>query len=190
MAKNYICPIQSCNFISTDSPMKKPFYILLPSFLCLSPVFSLFSQTASLDRQVVASAGGEAFAGGKSFEFTLGEAVVETLDNGFVILTQGFQQPEAVTIGIVEIAEASGLRVFPNPTTAELQLQFNAPTGKIFQLQILNAAGQLVQTMSETDDTVSSRIDCRSFAPGAYFLLAHTTDGKPFFQVPFVKLDR
>ncbi len=170
--------------------MKKPFYILFLSLPCLSPVFPLFGQTASIDRQVIASAGGEAFAGSKSFEFTLGEAVIETLDNGSVILTQGFQQPELVTIGIDEIAEASGLQIFPNPTTAELNLHFNAPSGTTFQLQVINAAGQLVQTLPKTDDTIDSQVDCRSFAPGTYFLLAHTTDGKPFFQVPFVKLDR
>jgi hypothetical protein len=170
--------------------MKKPYHFLVLYFLSFSSAFPLLGQTASLDRQVVASAGGEAFAAGKSFECTLGESIIATVDNGSIVLTQGFQQPEKITIGVSEIAEASGLRIFPNPTSAELHLQFSAPSGTVFQLQVINAAGQLVQTLPKTDDSTDSQVDCRSFAPGTYFLLAHTTDGRPFFQVPFVKLDR
>lgn len=170
--------------------MKKPYLFLVLCSLIFSPGFLLFSQTASADRQVLASAGGEASAAGKSFEYTLGEAFIETVENGSTVLTQGFQQPETITIGVSAIAEASGLQIFPNPTSAELNLHFNAPTGTTFQLQVINAVGQLVQTLPQTDDSKDRQVDCRSFAPGTYFLLALTTDGKPFFQVPFLKLDR
>ena len=143
---------------------------------------------------MVASAGGDALVAGKKFEYTLGEPVIETIGNGVKRFTQGFHQPEIcpliVHIGTSEVAVASGLSVFPNPTTAELYLRFDAPTGKTFQLQVFNAAGQLLRDLPKMDDMQTSAIDCQAFPPGAYFLLAHTADGRLFFQVPFVKVDR
>ncbi|MBC7776398.1 MAG: T9SS type A sorting domain-containing protein [Phycisphaerae bacterium] len=172
--------------------MKKPFYSFALLCLSLFPCNLLFSQTASPCREVLASAGGNAFVGGKNFEFTLGEPVIETIGLGANLLTQGFHQPEIcpLTVGISEVNNASGLSVFPNPTTGELYLRFDAPTGKTFQVQVFNAAGQLVRDLPKSDDTKTNIVDCRAFPPSTYFLLARTDDGSLFFQVPFVKSDR
>ncbi len=170
--------------------MKKPFPLFTLLGLCLFYGNSLFSQTASLDREVVASAGGSAFVGGKNFEYTLGESVIQTIGNGATILTQGFHQPESYTVGISAIAEASGLSVYPNPTTGTLHLQFGAPVGKSFYMQVFNATGQLVQTLPKSDDTQPGTVDCRAFPSGTYFLVARIADGGLFFQVPFIKAER
>lgn len=172
--------------------MKKPFHFLILLYLGLFPLDFLYSQTASPCRDVMGSAGGYAFAVGRNFEFTLGEPVIESVENNTIVLTQGFHQPETcplVVVGISAIAEASGLTVFPNPTLDELHLHFSAAAGKTFQIQIFNAAGQLVRRLPRSDDTNSNIIDCRAFPPGTYFLIAHTLEGALFFQVSFVKAD-
>jgi len=170
--------------------MKKTFPLFALLCLCLFPANLLFSQDADLYREVVSSAGGDAFVGNKHFEYTLGEPFIETIEYGDKQLTQGFHQPETYTVGVSEIEEASGLKVFPNPTAGALHLEFSSPKGKTFQLQVFNAAGQLMQALPKSDDTQTNIIDCRALPPSAYFLVARTLDGGFFFQVPFVKADR
>lgn len=173
--------------------MKKPFHFHALLFLGLLPLTFLFSQNATPCRDVLASAGGYAFAGGRNFEFTLGETVIESIENSAIVLTQGFHQPETcplVMVGITAIEEASGLTVFPNPTVDELTLQFSAPAGKTFQIQIFNAGGQLVRSLPRSDDANTLIVDCRAFPAGSYFLVAHTVEGALFFKVSFVKAGR
>lgn len=72
--------------------MKKTTYIPLLFLMLLSTVS--FAQV-QLTRQVVGSTGGDVVGSSMGMSFTVGETVVKTITNSMV-LTQGFQQPEAI----------------------------------------------------------------------------------------------
>ncbi len=151
---------------------------------------ALWGQPASICREVLASGGGEAQLIDKKFEFTLGEAVVQSVGNMEQRLTQGFHQPEICPLTVLTALEptaVAGVTVFPNPTTSTLHLAFTKPSGQIFNLVVLNAAGQAWLHYPKSDDMVPPLIDCSALPAGSYFLLAKKLNGDVFFQVPFIK---
>ncbi len=172
--------------------MAKPFLLTILLCLGLSASVVLKGQTAYLCREVLASTGGDAFVGGMHFEFTLGESVIETIGNSSKRLTQGFHQPEicGLTVSVTDISKASGLSVFPNPTSGELFLSFASPVGNRFQLEVFNSIGQRIKYLPMVEDTNGLPVDCRAFPSGTYFLVARNVDGGLFFEVPFIKADR
>lgn len=152
------------------------------------PIQSLSGQNPGLYREVVSGGGGEAVLGGQTFSYTLGEAFVETFEGPAQVLTQGFQQPESnIMIGVPELAWAADFKIFPNPTSESLQIEFNAPSGIQFDLQVFNQLGQSVLLMRRLDDSVPRSVDCRVLPAGTYWLTATAADGKLLFRAPFVK---
>lgn len=95
-------------------------YITLSIFLLLATVICIQAQNLSSEFEVIANAGeySSSLNGNLSLSWTLGEPVVETIYGNKLILTQGFQQPDELTLGVsgVSLTEL-GLNVFPNPAT-------------------------------------------------------------------------
>ncbi len=79
--------------------MKKSTLIFMLSFACCIS-HAAFAQT--LSPKVIPASGGYYSAGGKSLSWTLGETFYKTLQNGNVMLTQGFQQPY-ITLRILNL---------------------------------------------------------------------------------------
>jgi photosystem II stability/assembly factor-like uncharacterized protein len=71
--------------------------------------------------------------------------------------------------GIIENSNASDLfSIYPNPVTANLQIQTNL---QIKNIEITDIAGRLLYT------TTSKIIDCSDFAKGVYFIKIETVNG-------------
>jgi hypothetical protein len=68
--------------------MKQPFLKLF--LLC---VINLTINAQSIDRNVIATTGGSALVNGQYIEWTIGESVIETINNKDLIISQGFHQP-------------------------------------------------------------------------------------------------
>ncbi len=167
--------------------MKKPFLLLV---LLFSGTF-VFAQSPTLCRQVVSNAGGTATSGNLNFEFTVGEAVIETFINANNTFTQGFQQPElGLATRVQEVSDASGLVIFPNPTTGILQIRFAIPSIHFFDLTVIDVAGKQLLSFHSLDGFGTSEVDCSLLPPGTYFLLARNHDGSTFFQAPFIKVTK
>lgn len=143
---------------------------LIILFLIIAPVIA-FSQ--SLDRQVIGSAGDYSTATGISLSFTVGEAVIETTTSGSIILTQGFQQPDAEPVGI-EIPEVGlSINAFPNPTGNMVVIEMESTENLKVLVQLLDVVGQqLMNPINHTaaDGKTFLEIDLSRFAAGNYFL--------------------
>ncbi len=71
--------------------------------------------------------------------------MVQTFTDGSNYLTQGFQQPEVVTVGINEIPVVSNdILVYPNPTNGSFVLSFTSDGNSQSGIRIYNLAGQVV----------------------------------------------
>lgn len=77
-----------------------------------------------LGQQAISTSGAQASGTGGSVSYTIGQTDYrQAAGNGFV-LTEGVQQPfELFVTGAEELASATGIHIFPNPTHNEVQAE-------------------------------------------------------------------
>lgn len=153
----------------------KSFFILT---IILLPA-GLMAQTA--ERQVIGTAGAYAEAGGVSHSYTAGEVVTATFSGGTIVLTQGFQQADPVSVSIAEEALQFDAIVFPNPTMDGVTLTLNAGETVSLQIDLFDASGKHFP-VSQRDlvfsGTMQRQIDFNGFASGTYFIRLSDVSGK------------
>jgi hypothetical protein len=132
--------------------MKKTFFVFA---LCAS---ALFTQAQSLSPQVIASAGDYYDNGTISLSWTLGEPAVETYTSANLILTQGFQQPELLTVGIKNTKKENLFaNLYPNPTFKTIKLDLKYSNSSTLNVQLMNTLGQIIKT--ENFDVVKNQLN-------------------------------
>ena len=101
----------------------------------------LLSQT--IQRSVIGSSGHSVEAGGLQVSSTVGEAVIGSVSAGSIVLTQGFQQPDAgQTSSLDRPGLAVAYRVYPNPTPAVLHLQLSSERALSLELALFDQQGR------------------------------------------------
>jgi hypothetical protein len=129
------------------------------------------AQDATYFNQVIGSTGRFAVQNGRSYAYTVGEVVIPTVTSGNQVLTQGFHQPEQtriVSVGNPDLTDWD-IRVFPNPVSDLLTIQFSTAKGSSLRATVVDVVGKVVLT----DQPVSagSLLDCRAWQPGVYFVI-------------------
>ena len=129
------------------------------------------AQDATYFNQVIGSTGRFAVQNGRSSASTVGEVVIPTVTSGNQVLTQGFHQPEQtriVSVGNPDLTDWD-IRVFPNPVSDLLTIQFSTAKGSSLRATVVDVVGKVVLT----DQPVSagSLLDCRAWQPGVYFVV-------------------
>ena len=148
--------------------MKKQLTLLFFA-ICFST--SIFGQV-QLTPTVISSGGGFGENDNLSISWTLGEVAVNTLTGDQMILTQGFQQPFAVAVGLEQEEANRGISVYPNPVGDELQIQFDIEKRKGVILEIQDVSGRVI-TRVQNEQVNSGDIiylNTSSFKPGVYVL--------------------
>ena len=142
--------------------------------LLLVALMPLLAVSQTLTPTVVASSGGYSSASNGSLSFTVGEmTMVKTFSSANNFLTQGFQQPEDLFVGIPEISvNSGGFIAYPNPTSGAFCLQFTGDGAEDKVISMYNSVGQLVRqlTVQQTTGTNKIDFDISSFAQGMYMI--------------------
>lgn len=158
------------NYISINMKLK---LLIFPILL-----IPLLAQAQTIQMSVIAGGGGYETSASNSVSWTLGEAVIETLQQGSNILTQGFQQPnyDAIVSVLLVGNKQIIVKAFPNPATDEVSISFSELISEPFLLAITDAQGKKLgnYTLKETENKIL--ID--NFANGIYFLNIRTQTGK------------
>ena len=102
-----------------------------------------FVWAQSLSQTVNATAGDFYQNGTASLSWTIGEPIVNTLENGSLRLTQGFHQPYLTVSSVNEIGHI-GIRLYPNPSNSILNIDI-AETGS-FNADLYDVLGRKLQT--------------------------------------------
>jgi hypothetical protein len=121
---------------------------LLPLLTLLGITATADAQQATLQRAVVASAGGTAQLNQIIFQYTIGEVLTTTIALAPLMLSQGFQQPEIA--GGTVIPEAPlvyDFMVYPNPAKGQTKLVFDLVQDQLVHVQLVNNAGQTIRTI-------------------------------------------
>lgn len=126
----------------------------------------------NLCMQAIGSNGLSAEKLGKHYDATLGEVMIATLttSDGSFTVTQGFHQPECAltSVGVEDLAATWALEIFPNPTSGQLNIQYQTPTGSPLNVRLWSIAGALIQDWQTLPS--SSVLDCTHLASGFYLL--------------------
>ncbi len=154
--------------------------------------FGLASNAQSLDRQVIGSAGGYEEQGGYSLSFTVGEPVVETAISGTLVLTQGFQQPDDVTVGINDVVKIDmDYSIFPNPTANQLTVQLTADKVVEVYISLHDMLGKELSQLNRkvlVDGVTQQQYDLTSLAAANYMLVLSDKEGNMLGQFKIQKL--
>ncbi|MGD0710407.1 MAG: hypothetical protein ABR968_04440 [Bacteroidales bacterium] len=101
--------------------MKSKFLVLI----AVLGICGLTARSQTLSPTVISSSGGFYNNSSGMLSTTVAEmTMVQTFQSGSNFLTQGFQQPEDYTVGIVETPVVSGdILIYPNPTVTIIPKQ-------------------------------------------------------------------
>ena len=155
--------------------MQKPVSLLIATFFAAA---SLQAQEVQLAPTVLASAGGYAVGDHISISWTLGELAVSTLSSGNLILTQGFQQPFDINVGIRNNEVNWGIYVYPNPVGNELRIRFDTDAAGDYLIEIQDVTGRLIsqQEYKNLDPGDIVVLNTSAYLNGVYFLKVLTPD--------------
>jgi len=155
---------------------------LLLSLLALFMVHCLVAQDIS--RQAITNGGGSAMVSTGNFNFSIGQAVVQTAEGSSFSLTQGFQQPEQFTdVGTITVLDQGTYAVFPNPTTGQFAVELTASEFIEGSIQIHDMLGQcIVAKELKPDNYHLEQFDFDQQYSGLYVVSLLDTDQNVLFN--------
>ncbi len=150
--------------------MKAQSYYLIVSGILMAS----WLPAQSLSQSVIALAGGyEKTPAGLTVSWTVGEPIVDPLKSGDLLLTQGFQQPDLqVTTGFSDPTFGHDLKVFPNPTSAQLILETDFE--RALDYRIVDVHGKMIR---EGELLQSKALNISSLPQGIYAIY-FTSEGR------------
>jgi hypothetical protein len=112
---------------------------------------------------------------GGTMNYTLGQFFQATLEGPGGSMSSGMQQPlEVLLTGIDKAEEVEmNIRVFPNPTTGEIQITLEDRDNKVLKYSLFNAAGVLLIQQELGKEPYKITLD--KYRPGIYFMTLLTT---------------
>lgn len=161
--------------------------LLLMALLCLT--LNLNGQ--SLSSKVIASTGNFSSATGIMLSSTIGELMIATDSQSNVIMTQGFQQPEIIILGVEENELGLTLISYPNPVIDELTIELASITGIDLKIKVTDMLGR--QMMIPYLNKISSylqkiTLDMNQLSPGLYLIRLMSEDEQLIKAIKINKL--
>lgn len=150
--------------------MKKLYFVFA---IALS---SLGMNAQSLTPQVIASTGGFSSNANGSLSYTVGEmTMVQTFSANNNILTQGFQQPNDIPLGLLDITQDDfgSFVVYPNPAVDNTSLAFQMPEAGRVTIALYDMLGQKVSDVyagNYENGKVTAQTNVANLAGAEYFM--------------------
>ena len=155
---------------------------------CLLALFigssiSCFSQEKN--QSVIASAGEVSKSSTIVLEWTVGEPLIETVSSATSLYTQGFHQPVLEVHKLVGAGEEGApgkntIQIFPNPTTAIINVQLEKASEKPLLVSIMDVSGRVLLNNTFPVNSTALKINVHRLSNGAYTL--RITDAAGTFQ--------
>ena len=171
--------------------MPMPFSrIFLPLLLLLQGFHPALAQL-TVTRMVVATSGQTAQGGSLRVDWTLGESFVARQVGGSLLLQEGFQQGLSGPANALDPALATSTwRVFPQPASQHLHLQYEAAPGSRYRLRLLDLAGrELYQTPLPTGwGPQVQATPLSGWPPGVYLIQVIQDNQQRVFEQKWLKI--
>ncbi len=118
--------------------------------------------------------GGTALIGGSEFDWSVGEmTMVSTFTTPNVIITQGVLQPSDAMVSVPDTKSLSKLlKVFPNPATDIVNLQYTSSNDGTLSYRLLDMAGKEIssQRIVVASGHANGQVDVKPLAVATYML--------------------
>jgi hypothetical protein len=149
--------------------------IFLFLFLCFSILPSCFAQDKELN--VVAAAGSSYEVGDLVLDWTLGEVIIQTLENPSIIVTQGFHQPLYSLVAVHAIPEEKGLiSVLPNPFSDAFEIKMKFKNSEKGTVQLYTMDGSLLWKKTFDGKDLLEKYNATGLPSGSYMLSVSLSD--------------
>lgn len=130
---------------------------------------------------VIATSGSAMKNSELQIEWTIGEILVQPIQNSALQITQGFHQPDFLISGTETLPEDIGvIRAFPNPVGDHLEIKVELNQLLPLQIQLFDSHGKLCWTSSSESISWFDSMPTSTLAGGQYFL--HFLIGNQFSQ--------
>ena len=130
-----------------------------------------FSQTA-IKKSSISSGGNLSMVNNTRVIFSIGETAVQENTQGSTHVSEGFIGPDLrQSLGITDEVLFSDFKVFPNPSTDIIHINFTQSSDYTMQISDMNGKILLVKNTNQPDNT----LDISSLARGMYLLLLKDT---------------
>jgi len=132
----------------------------------------------TLTPTVVSSGGGYFQSENMSISWTLGELAITTLSSNNMVLTQGFQQPFDLDVGLSSESMSWGVSVYPNPVGEQLRIRFDIRDPGDYLIEVQDVTGRLVSQQHYRQVAPGDIIllNTSTYTTGVYFLKVMTGD--------------
>ena len=159
-----------------------------PLFILICLLLPAWQSAQSVDRSVVAQAGGTAATPTIVLEWTLGELATATdATTGDLWLTEGFHQPTLEVRPLAVADAAVEVTVFPNPFLRELIVSRPASDDRSLRYRLSDATGRRVVAATRLADGDRVRLSLPALASGAYVLTLLDADGTAVGQYRLIR---
>lgn len=135
---------------------------------------SIFSLTYGQDKdlQVISAAGKSFETGNLSLDWTLGEVIIDFLDEPASGLSQGFHQPVYQLVSVKSIpAEVGMIAAFPNPFSDELMVKMTFANVEKGDLELLDLKGRSIWKKPFEGNEVVETYSASALPSGAYLFV-------------------
>ncbi len=129
------------------------------------------------DLNVVATAGSSYETGDLVLDWTLGEVIIQTLENPSFTLTQGFHQPLYSLVAVHAIPEEKGLiSVQPNPFSDAFEIKMKFKNSERGTIQLYSMDGILFWKNKFDGKEILEKYDATRLPSGSYMLSVSLSD--------------
>jgi hypothetical protein len=149
-------------------------------------LFSLvFSMNAQVNQEVIATSGGYNVNSNISLSWTLGETIIPTLrsQDGSLILSHGFQQKLLVTAIEETFSDLVKIKVFPNPASDAINIQFDSPVNDEIIVDILDTQGRLLKSDKIEPASLEKQINLQDLPGGIYYFRLSDDKNRNVYKV-------
>lgn len=137
----------------------------------LTILFSTVIYAQKMSPQVVSSAGNQHVINSISFEWTLGEVAIMTLQGSNNVITQGFHQPRYIVTNISEpLSATEKINVYPNPTSDFIQIEMMFKKTRAIYARLTDLNGKLIWDNEYKGQQVTESVSLKNYPNGNYFL--------------------
>jgi hypothetical protein len=147
--------------------------VLRPCLLVLLVSNALPGFSQDKTPSVISPAGDISKGSNMILEWTVGEAMVETGTTSSQMYTQGFHQPVLKVQKLDDLNAVAGgntFKVFPNPTTAVINVQLEKASQTPLLVSLLDASGKLLLNNTFPANSLSLKINVQRLIGGVYIL--------------------
>ena len=119
-------------------------------------------------QKLVSATGGVYSDANLNVSWSVGEVAIETFTDGNYVLTQGFQQPGLVLVGLEDFDEQfSKIKVYPNPTSEYVRMDLNVDIENL-SYRVVDAGGKVIESNKIQNPSV--KISFNTVESGLYLI--------------------